>query len=114
MTHSRDEVYRACKRLLIMDAGQAVCKGETKKIFEKPEYFYAARVTGCKNLSPARRISDHELEALDWGVRLKTADPVSADTSFVEFGPLFLRSRARTEGGKRVLPGTGQGIGGAF
>ena len=83
VTHSRDEVYRACKRLLIMDAGQAVCKGETKKIFEKPEYFYAARVTGCKNLSPARRISDHELEALDWGVRLKTADPVSADTSFV-------------------------------
>ena len=26
VTHSRDEVYRACKRLLIMDAGQAVCK----------------------------------------------------------------------------------------
>ena len=42
--------------------------GETKEIFRNPVSREAARLTGCKNFSKARRIDAHTAEAEDWGV----------------------------------------------
>lgn len=72
VTHSRDEAYRLCERLMIMDKGEKVCQGETREIFQEPEYLEAAKITGCKNFSPVRRLSEGCYLAEDWGVRLET------------------------------------------
>ena len=48
VTHSRDEAYKFCGHLTILDSGQALTTGETKKLFERPGILQAARLTGCK------------------------------------------------------------------
>lgn len=79
VSHSRDEVYRFCEELLIMDAGKVVTYGKTKEIFADPGYKEAARLTGCKNFSQAERIDAHTVEAKDWGIRLHVEQEVPED-----------------------------------
>ena len=70
VTHSRDEAYRLCQDLLILDRGENVCQGNTKEIFEKPVYLEGAQITGCKNFSPVKKIDGSHFLAEDWGVLL--------------------------------------------
>ena len=72
VSHSRDEIYRFSEELLIMDQGKPVIYGETKKIFAKPVYKEAAKLTGCKNFSRIKRVDAHTAEILDWGITLHT------------------------------------------
>ena len=76
VTHSRDEAYRLCSTLCIMDEGHTLRTGLTKEVFADPQSMAAARLTGCKNLAEARRVDDHTVEVPAWGVRLQTARPV--------------------------------------
>jgi molybdate transport system ATP-binding protein len=77
VTHSRDEVYRLCSETLIMDKGNELKIGKTHELFQNPGLAQAARLTGCKNISPVKRIGEYEVYALDWGLTLKTVAPVS-------------------------------------
>ncbi|MDY3918842.1 MAG: ATP-binding cassette domain-containing protein [Candidatus Limivivens sp.] len=83
VTHSRDEAYKICPGLLILDRGRVLEAGDTKEIFRKPQNLETARITGCKNLSRARKYSDYQVEALDWNLILSTEDPVPEDVSHV-------------------------------
>lgn len=76
VTHSRDEAYRLCSRLCILDKGHTVRTGATKEVFADPRSVAAARLTGCKNIAAARRAGDREAEVPAWGIRLRTACPV--------------------------------------
>ena len=76
VTHSRDEVFKLCGELLIMDGGRALKKGKTREVFHCPGTIAAARLTGCKNISPVKRIGQREILALRWGLLLRTAFPV--------------------------------------
>ncbi|MHC6204772.1 sulfate/molybdate ABC transporter ATP-binding protein [Breznakiellaceae bacterium SP9] len=76
VTHSRDEVFRLCSETLIMDKGQCLTMDNTKALFANPGLVQAARLTGCKNISPIKIVSRQEIIALDWGLTLKTAVPV--------------------------------------
>jgi molybdate transport system ATP-binding protein len=83
VTHSRDEVYRFCKKLVIIDKGSAVLLGDTKKIFKQPKLLAAARLTGCKNISECEVISEHIVHAIDWDVTLETEKAVPQNTKYV-------------------------------
>lgn len=83
VSHSRDEVYRFCKKSIILNHGQVAMKGETRELFGKPENVTAARLTGCKNFSRIRRIGEHEVEALDWELTLQTKEVVAADHVYI-------------------------------
>lgn len=83
VTHSRDEVYRFCKNLVIIDRGKSVLLGDTKKIFNQPELLPAARLTGCKNISRCRVVSPHSVYAIDWGITFETEKKVPEDTNYV-------------------------------
>lgn len=71
VSHNRDEVYRFCEELVILDQGSVVVSGNTKELFANPQYEEAARLTGCKNFTGIRRIDDHKAELTDWGITLK-------------------------------------------
>jgi molybdate transport system ATP-binding protein len=83
VTHSRDEVYRICDNLLIMDGGRIDTRGETKAVFADPGNVRAARITGCKNTSRIRKLSEHRLLATDWGMELETTRAIAADHTHI-------------------------------
>ncbi|MDR1985893.1 MAG: ATP-binding cassette domain-containing protein [Treponema sp.] len=83
VTHSRDEAYRLCDELLVMDRGRVLTKGAAKALFQHPGSVPAARITGCKNISPIRRTGPQELYALDWGLSLHAAVPIEDSITHV-------------------------------
>lgn len=77
VTHSRDEAYHMCGRIAVMDNGRLLAIKETKALFADPGSVRAALLTGCKNVAPARKTGEYEVEVPDWGIRLQTAQPVA-------------------------------------
>ena len=71
VSHSRDEIYRLCESMVVIDSGKVSNLGNTKDIFREPRTKTAAILTGCKNISDIRYIDENTVEALDWGVKLK-------------------------------------------
>lgn len=65
VTHNRDEVYRLSDKVAVYNGGKIDRLDEKWALFAHPVTATAARLTGCKNLSPARRQGDRVL-ALDW------------------------------------------------
>jgi molybdate transport system ATP-binding protein len=83
VTHNRDEVYRICQNIMILDEGKSVLFGNTRQIFRCPEREIAARLTGCKNISPCEILSAHHLRALDWNIVIDTEKEVPPETKYV-------------------------------
>jgi molybdate transport system permease protein len=73
VSHNLEEVYRVCEKLVVMAKGSVVAQGPKEEIFRHPPALDVARVTGCKNFSRARRLSDGRVEALDWACALRVA-----------------------------------------
>ena len=76
VTHDRDEAFRMCGRLGVMEAGQMLVVKETKTLFADPGTWEAAALTGCKNIAAAEKTGEKEVFVPDWHVRLTTARPV--------------------------------------
>ena len=76
VTHSRDEAYRLCKRLALIDSGGIIVHKDTKELFADPESRQAALLTGCKNIVDAHKTGEFEVEVPQWGIRLKTEKPI--------------------------------------
>ena len=43
----------------------------------------AARISGCRNIVPAKRLSGHRLEVPDWGICFELEKEIPEDISFV-------------------------------
>ena len=76
VTHSREEAYNMSSRIAVMDQGRLLTVKATKELFADPGSVPAAVLTGCKNIAPARKLGEYEVEVPAWGIRLKTAKPV--------------------------------------
>lgn len=80
VTHSRDEAYHMCGQIAVMDAGRVLAHGPTKQVFADPRTVQGGRLTGCKNIFPARKVDDHTIFVPDWGVDLHPARMVEDGT----------------------------------
>ena len=76
VTHSRDEAYHLCRRVAVLERGRLLAVKATKALFADPGSVAAATLTGCKNIAPAHKTGEYEVEVPDWGIRLQTAQPV--------------------------------------
>jgi molybdate transport system permease protein len=76
VSHNLEEAYRFCGELVVLANGKIVAAGPKEDLFRRPPNFEVARLTGCKNFSRARPTVDGAIEALDWGCRLRVAQPV--------------------------------------
>ena len=101
VTHSRDEAYKFCGHLTILDSGQALTTGETKKLFERPGILQAARLTGCKNFSTVQKMGKHSIYAVDWDLMLQTKDEVPDDVTHVGIRGHWMKGAA--EGGENHM-----------
>ncbi|BCL37544.1 molybdate ABC transporter permease subunit [Nostoc sp. MS1] len=83
VTHNMEEAYRICPNLLVLEDGSPVHYGSKYDIFEHPATVSVAQITGCKNFSSAVIHSTQEIEAIDWGCKLKVIEPIPKGLSHV-------------------------------
>ncbi len=83
VTHNLEEAYRVCPRLCVLDRGQTIAQGAKRAIFDRPETYTVAQLTGCKNFAQAIAISDNEIMAIEWGIRLTISESLSSSLAYV-------------------------------
>lgn len=94
VSHNRDEIYQFSEEILVLDYGKSICQGKTKEIFKNPRKKEAAKLTGCKNISRIHKISDYQVLAKDWNLKIHTKEKVNDDISYIgirahEFIPVW-------------------------
>lgn len=91
VTHDRDEVHRLCGRVCVLDSGRAQEARSVEELFSAPRTLSACLLSGCKNITRARRMSGSRIEALDWGAELEVALPLPEGLEFAGIRSHFLR-----------------------
>ena len=94
VSHSRDEIYRFAEELILLEGGKVIGQGETKEIFQQPKNRQAAILTGCKNITKAKKIGEHSIFIEDWGQELTMEREIPEKLSAIgyrahDFIPLF-------------------------
>ncbi|MCI8513452.1 MAG: ATP-binding cassette domain-containing protein [Lachnospiraceae bacterium] len=83
VSHDRDEVHRLCDRVCVISAGRSEEVMSVREMFQNPKTRSAALLSGCKNISGATRLSEHEVFAKDWGLRFYSEKEVPQDVRYV-------------------------------
>ena len=79
VTHNRDEAYLLADEIGVVDQGKLVIKKEKKELFKDPEYYSAALLTGCKNITKVIK-EKNKLNLLDWGI---TIEAINKNCSYI-------------------------------
>ena len=90
VSHDIDEAFRFCDRICVIAEGRVAEIGPTQQIVSDPHTLAAVKLSGCKNVSPARRVDDHTLEALDWGMTFHTKKTVPENLSYVGIRAFYI------------------------
>ncbi len=95
VSHNRDEVYYLCGDVSVMDGGRILKTAGTKKLFADPGSRAAAVLTGCKNIADAQKAGEYEADVPEWGIRLRTAQPVRDDLCAVGLRAHYFNPKSR-------------------
>lgn len=82
VSHDRTEVFRLADGVAVINAGKLEASGGKHEIFQRPPTKAAALLTGCQNISVAKKISDDKILAEDWQLTL-SAKNIPDDLKFV-------------------------------
>mgnify|MGYP000556590318 CR=1 FL=1 len=74
VSHNRDEVYRIAGSIAVYGHGSVDRVGDKWDLFRDPQTAVTARLTGCKNIAPARWEGDR-VTVPDWGPPLAARHP---------------------------------------
>ena len=74
VSHNRDEVYRLCDRVQVISNGAVVAGGDKWQLFNNPQSYDACLLTGCKNISTARKTAEHTLYTDEWDMAFDCGD----------------------------------------
>lgn len=102
VTHNRDEVHRLCSRVCVLDSGRAQPVQGVEELFASPRTLSACLLSGCKNVTRAKRVGERRLAALDWGVELEVELPLPEGLSHAGVRSHYIRP-ADGPGGNRLL-----------
>ena len=89
VSHDRGEVYRLANRIAVMNRGKIEAVNTRHELFSNPATVATTLLTGCKNISPARKISDDKIWAEDWQLTL-THKKIPDDLKFIGIRAHFL------------------------
>jgi molybdate transport system permease protein len=92
--HNLEEAYRFCGELVVLANGKIAAAGPKEDLFRRPPGFEVARLTGCKNFSRARHASDGSVEAIEWGCKLRVAQPTPATLGHIAIRAHHVRVHA--------------------
>ncbi len=83
VSHDRDEVYRNCHKICVLDKGKSGNVKGVKELFKNPDTVSAARLTGCKNFAPFEVKEDGTVFIPQWNISLESTFTPSENRKFV-------------------------------
>lgn len=83
VSHNRDEVYRMCDKVCVVNEGKCESIIAVEQLFSNPGSISAALLSGCKNYSKIEKIDDTHVRALDWNATLEVVGPVAEEHAYV-------------------------------
>ena len=83
VSHNLEEIYRLCKNLLVLAEGRVIAFDAKENVFERPANFTVAQLTGCKNFSVAKAISETVVEAVNWECYFNIVEPIPDSLAYV-------------------------------
>lgn len=97
VSHDMDEAFRICPRLAVIDQGRVVDQGSRDQLLINPQTLASAKISGCKNLSPAVKTGQFSLYATDWGITIKSSQPVPDELKYVGIRARHIREAVEDE-----------------
>ena len=83
VTHDIEEAYRVCDDIVVYDRGIGLPKRNKKDLFESPNSLIEAKITGCKNISRAKKTGKHTVYALDWGYECTLDNEINENIEYI-------------------------------
>lgn len=83
VSHNRDEVYRICDTIAVLNEGTVEELKEKRDLFNSPETINTAILTGCKNTSKVEKVTENKLFCTDWNLELITDKTIDEDIEYV-------------------------------
>lgn len=78
VSHDRNEVFRNCRRVCVLDWGKSQRTVTLRELFHEPVTEAAARLSGCKNYADAVP-EGNSVSLPEWGLKLDCGREVPAD-----------------------------------
>jgi molybdate transport system ATP-binding protein len=103
VSHNRDEVYRLCEKVCIMNSGMTEVVRSVKQLFESPNTLSSSLLSGCKNYSRVKRITRRLVHAVDWNVDLTCREDVEDDICYIGVRAHYL-SPSDDDGEQNAFP----------
>lgn len=83
VTHDIEEAFRVCDNIVVFDNGTALNNRNKIELFKSPRSYTEAKLTGCKNLSPAKVTASNKLYAKSWGYEYEVNQNLESNTTYV-------------------------------
>ena len=83
VTHDIEEAFRVSDKIIVFDNGKANNIRNKNQLFETPSSLAEAKLTGCKNISKAKKIDSKTIFAEEWGVKLNTLNELDKEVNYI-------------------------------
>ena len=83
VSHDPGEVFRLSEKIAVMAHGKISESNTKQEIFQNPKTVASAILTGCKNISAAKKIADNKIFAVDWQMELIANKKIPDDLKFL-------------------------------
>lgn len=83
VTHDIAEAYRVCDKIIVFDGGKAKDIRDKNVLFETPQSLAEAKLTGCKNISKAKKLDNNFIFAEGWNLKLKCLEEVKDNINYI-------------------------------
>ena len=83
VSHNRDEVYRLCEKVCVINEGRSEKVRNVKDFFHSPPTIAAAILSGCKNFSRAKPAGGGRIAAVDWGAVFECDREIPHGTGYI-------------------------------
>jgi len=83
VTHDIAEAYRVCDKIIVFDGGKAKDIRDKNVLFEAPQSLAEVKLTGCKNISKAKKLDNNFIFAEGWNLKLKCLEEVKDNINYI-------------------------------
>lgn len=101
VSHDRKEIFRLADKVAVINSGKFEALGSKHEIFQRPPTVAAALLTGCQNISAAKKIAEDKILVEDWNFVLR-AKKIPDDLNFI--GICSNNLEYRTTLGENIFP----------
>ncbi|WP_024831510.1 sulfate/molybdate ABC transporter ATP-binding protein [Ruminiclostridium josui] len=98
VSHNRNEVYRFSTDIAVISEGKIETVNKKEDLFKNPKTVAAALMTGCKNISAIKRLSDNSLMAIDWNMTLFLNRKIPDKIKYVGMRAHYFKYSEKREG----------------